>query len=187
MAKVMFPWMRPSTGLRWNKPRRWPRKTPSTTPCSDLSVRGSHRRNPGGPRKTSLTVMTALKKLSISGLPQRDIVTICCSTMHPASASRVPETPALVVPIGRWRSRAIISRRQRPQASEPRHPQKENLLRKLAAPNSLVSAFNRSRVRRAEQSSMSANLQNVKEQPQTICCSGTKRLCKSTMRTWRNW
>jgi hypothetical protein len=137
----MSPWMQLLTGLRWNRPRRWPRKIRSTTQCSDLSVRGSLRRDRGGLRKISLMVMTVSKKRSINGLPQRDIETISCSTTRLASASPVQQALPLIAHIGQWRSRANTSHRRKLQARERRLQQKENRLYNLAESQSSVSAF----------------------------------------------
>ncbi len=80
--------MRLLTGLRWNRPRQWLRKIRSTTKCSDLSVRGSHQRDRGAPRKISRMAMTVSKERSINGLPQQDIEKISCFTTFLASTSR---------------------------------------------------------------------------------------------------
>src|ERR1700675_3100184 len=127
----MSPWMQLLTGLRWNRPRQWPRKIRSTTRCSDLSVRESLRRDRGGLRKTSLMAMKVSKKRSINGLPRRDIETISCSTTPLASASPVQEV-LLIARIGQWRSRANMSHRRKPQARKRRLQQKENHLYNLA-------------------------------------------------------
>ena len=146
----MSSWMRPLTGLRWNRPKQWPRKTCSTTQCSDLSVRGSHHRDRGGLRKILRSAMTVSRKRSVNGSTQRNIDTISCSTTRLASASPVQEALALVAPIGQWRSRATMRHCQVPQARERRLQRKENRLYNLAEPKYSASAFDPPRRRKTE-------------------------------------
>lgn len=83
-----------------------------TTTCSGLSVGGSHLRGRDGPLKTSPMATTVSKRRSISGSRRANIERTCCFPTRLASASPAQEAPPRIGPIGRWRSRAIMNRRE---------------------------------------------------------------------------
>ena len=130
-----------STGLRWNRPRQWPRETSSTTMCSDPSVRGSHQRKRGALRKILRMAMSVSKRRSINGLPQRNIERISCSPKRPVSASPAHKAPLLIAPIGPWRSRATMNRRRSLQARKRRRQPTGKRPLNPAGSNSSASAF----------------------------------------------